>query len=245
MCVKALPVYFSIRCKWFISRVLLSVIWWVFWFICQIIWGTKTFFSVSAVVMEGRNYHIISVLFPHWLREFWRDGVAPTIKDMLIPLRLVVTLRAAWRAFHFTSRFVKNSPKTGLVWAREGGVHSLNHHVTRNGFNILSCEFCEQHIVETSLLSAPTFSPLLSPTHFLWPPLLQHPGAPFLRLFSLFLTAVWSSPPPLRPHTTSNKRCRRPVCFYRVGGGGHFARHALNVGARRFMHWWKLQISWF
>lgn len=63
--------------------------------------------------------------------------------------------------------------------SRRGGVHSLKRRLTRNGFNILSCEFCEQHIVETSPLSPSLSPPLLSPTHFLWSPLLQHPGGPF------------------------------------------------------------------
>lgn len=56
----------------------------------------------------------------------------------------------------------------------------------------------------THVLAAdPSLSVQLNPTHFLWRPL-QHPGAPFLQLFSLFLKGsyVWSSQhlQALRPH---------------------------------------------
>lgn len=131
--------------------------------------------------------------------------------------------------------------------SRRGGVHSLKRRLTRNGFNILSCEFCEQHIVETSPLSPSLSPPLLSPTHFLWPPLLQHPGGPFPPTVQPFprRRLKFNPPPSLRGSrllspTASNKRCRRPVCFYRAGGGGGlFARHAFNAAARCL----KLQIS--
>lgn len=145
------------------------------------------------------------------------------------------------------------APKTGLLWAREE-VFTLWITIwlaTVSTFFLVSLRaaYCRN----LTALSLP-FSPLLSPTHFLWPSLLHHSGAPFLRLFSLFLTDVWSQPPSpsrcsrLLSPTTSNKRCRRPVCFYRFGAGvslhGRLTLYALmKVAAQMVDFYLRVPIS--
>lgn len=68
------------------------------------------------------------------------------------------------------------------------------------------------------LATDPSLSLPPSPARFLWRPL-QHPGAPFPSTVQAFpprlpTSEVHSSPRAPPPSSTSNKRCRTPVCCY-------------------------------
>lgn len=97
------------------------------------------------------------------------------------------------------------------------GRTNLLHEVFREVFTIASTS---PPTTTTHFLAAdPSSSLPPSPTHFLWRPQ-QHPGAPFpstVQPFPQRLLHFTAPPAPLPPHpapSTSNKRCRSPVCCY-------------------------------